>query len=297
MSAPAATRVRSRDQWADWLLHGRQRGLTEPEQRRAQAALRRIRDRVLRGARLRKGQRVLDLGAGTGLLTCGALRRVGPLGEVVAFDLSHDALCVCREQAQTTEPTVPVPCVAGDAQTLPFRDATFDVVVERSVLMYVADRPAALAEVHRVLRPGGRVSLFEPVNVTSRRFTRNMGLDLSAVQPTYGRVAAYWQKTWQRRKAILGFDERELADLFIQAGFTAVESSCDFQYVTGATMSRASARALLWSRPDPGRLSYEEAARAVLGDDADEHLHRLTAILTTQTVTQVSALVYLTARR
>lgn len=158
------------DRWADWLLHGRQRGMSEGQLRRMDAVLRRVRDRVLGGARLRRGQRVLDVGAGTGLLTLDACRRVGPTGQVVAVDRSHDALAVCRRPAGG-DAAAPMPaCAVGDATALPFADQAFDVVLVRSVLMYVADRPAAIRELRRVLRPGGRVSLFEPIHSASRQY-------------------------------------------------------------------------------------------------------------------------------
>jgi hypothetical protein len=77
----------------------------------------------------------------------------------------------------------------------------------------------------------------------------------------------------------------------------SVESSCDFRHVSGRRITQGAARTTLWTRPDPGRLSYEEAARAVLGDGADEHLAQLIRVLVSQPATQVNAVVYLTARR
>lgn len=289
--------ARQLDRWADWLLNGRQRGLSEAQRRRADALLRRSRDRVLRGARLRPGQRVLDVGAGTGLLTLAVLGRAGASGQVVALDLSFDALGACRQQARTTAPALTANYVTGDVRALPFPDQSFDVVVARSVLMYVPDRQAAVRELHRVLRPGGRASLFEPINAASRRYTRNLGLDLSAVEPAYRRVTSYWRQTWHGREAILSLDDRELFQLFVNMGFGAVESSCDVRHVADRPMTRQAARALLWARPDPSRLSYEEAARAVLGASAEEHLARLIQILRSQATTQAEAVVYLTAQR
>ena len=163
---------------------------------------------------------MLDVGAGTGLLSLDAMRRVGPTGQVVAFDLSRDALAVCRGAACESEGSAgnPIPgCVAGDAVRLPFADGAFDAVVARSVLMYVADGRPRLLRLRRVVRPGGRISIFEPINNASRRFARNMGLDLSAVQPTYRQVAAHWQRSWQQREAILSLDERDLVSLFVEA--------------------------------------------------------------------------------
>jgi len=75
------------DRWADWLVRGRDRGATEVQLRRRRRALGQVRDRVLREARLRPGERVVDLGAGTGLLALKARRREKGSGYVVAVDL------------------------------------------------------------------------------------------------------------------------------------------------------------------------------------------------------------------
>ena len=59
--------------------------------------------------------------------------------------------------------------MAGNGTRLPFPDDSFDVAVARSVLIYISDKRATVAEISRVLRPGGRVSIFEPINAAARR--------------------------------------------------------------------------------------------------------------------------------
>ena len=73
---------RKLDRWADWLVRGRDRGATDVQVQRRRRALDRVRDRVLRQARLRPGERVVDLGAGTGLLALEARKRVRAAGAV-----------------------------------------------------------------------------------------------------------------------------------------------------------------------------------------------------------------------
>src|SRR5207247_1004286 len=134
---------------------------------------------VLSGARLRKGNTVVDVGAGTGLLALGAARRVGESGIVIAFDASHDGLAECRRQRQSDDP---LQMVVGDAVSLPLPDKSVDAVVIRSVLIYVVRKARAAAEFHRVLRPGGGASIFEPINSQYEWFA-DVGLsDLGAAR-------------------------------------------------------------------------------------------------------------------
>ena len=106
------------------------------------------------------------MGTGDGLIAFGALNRLGPSGRVIFSDISQDLLDHCREAA-TAEGLADrcrfVLAPADQLTALP--DASVDVVTTRSVLIYVKDKAQAMREFYRVLKPGGRVSLFEPINV------------------------------------------------------------------------------------------------------------------------------------
>jgi SAM-dependent methyltransferase/adenylate kinase family enzyme len=104
-------------------------------------------------AALRTGDCVLDVACGTGVVTREALRRVGPTGRVTGLDASPGMLAVAREQGRAIE------WHEGRAESLPFPDASFDAVVSQFGLMFFVDRVSALAEMRRVLRPGGRLAL------------------------------------------------------------------------------------------------------------------------------------------
>jgi ubiquinone/menaquinone biosynthesis C-methylase UbiE len=93
--------------------------------------------------------RVLEVACGTGRVTRRLLER--PLRELVATDLNQPMVDEARRH--TTDPRVT--WRQADVQELPFPDASFDAVVFVFGLMFVPDKPRALAELHRVLRPGG----------------------------------------------------------------------------------------------------------------------------------------------
>lgn len=110
---------------------------------------------VLARARLAPGERVLDLGTGTGAVAWGASSLVGPGGSVVGVDISPQMLKV----AEATALRIGARNVAlreGRAESIPAEPASFDAALASLSLMYVLDRGAGAREIARVLRPGGR---------------------------------------------------------------------------------------------------------------------------------------------
>ncbi|MFI7540743.1 methyltransferase domain-containing protein [Actinoplanes sp. NPDC049599] len=208
------------DRWASWLLRHRDGGSAGL---RAQFApqLTDYRDGVLDRATITPGDTVLDVGTGTGLIGLGALERVGPHGRVIFSDVSPALLDECRRQADPDRSTF-VQAVADDLSPIP--DTSVDVVTTRSVLIYVARKPAAFAEFHRVLRPGGRLSIFEPINSFPVRTGRNtvLGLDPAPIADLITKIRAAYAAAAPAADPMLGFDERDLVRWADEAGFTGV---------------------------------------------------------------------------
>ncbi|MBI3122039.1 MAG: methyltransferase domain-containing protein [candidate division NC10 bacterium] len=102
------------------------------------------------------GEAVLDLGCGAGLDALLAAQLVGPAGRVAGIDLSPEMLAVA--EAGRAEAGFPqVEFREASAEALPFPDASFDAALSNGVLNLIPDKPAALREIFRVLRPGGRL--------------------------------------------------------------------------------------------------------------------------------------------
>jgi ubiquinone/menaquinone biosynthesis C-methylase UbiE len=106
----------------------------------------------------RAGERILDVGCGPGFYVSELLDQVGPEGSIVGLDVSPQMLAVaarrCAGRANVDFREAP-------ATALPVEDASFDAALSVQVLEYVADTGAALAEIHRALRPGGRVVIWD----------------------------------------------------------------------------------------------------------------------------------------
>ncbi len=114
-------------------------------------------EHLLAAAQLRPGERVLDVGTGTGIVARLAAPNVAPTGMVTGLDASPDMLSVAR--ARTLEEGLSIELHEGRAEALPYPDHHFDLVLSQFALMFFADRQTALAEMRRVLVPGGRLAL------------------------------------------------------------------------------------------------------------------------------------------
>jgi arsenite methyltransferase len=216
----------TRDQWHRWLLEVRHGGDAEYREQMLAKSLHPVRDHVLDRADLRPDDTLLDVGCGDGLIAFGALDRLGPAGRVIFSDVSEDLLGHCREAAAVNGQLDRCEFVLATADRLDgIADASVDVVTTRSVLIYVKDKAAAFSEFRRVLRPGGRVSLFEPINVLMHGLEEHslMGYDARAIAPLLAKVNAVFRTYQPDLDPMTDFDDRDLVRLAEQAGFALVD--------------------------------------------------------------------------
>jgi arsenite methyltransferase len=190
--------------WADWLVANGQ----ADEEMVAQA------ERVLEAAALQPGDTVLDIGAGLGLLTLAVHERIGD-GWVIAVDPSVGAL-----EASASG----IMYLVGDAEVLPLPDAAVDAVVLRSVLVHVGDTEAAVKELARVLRPGGRLSLREPLNRGGSYLST--AVDWSPLGDLAKRVHELWAAV-AAADPLMRLDADELAGRLEASGFTGVDAAVE----------------------------------------------------------------------
>jgi len=113
-------------------------------------------------ADLHEDERVLDLGSGGGIDVLLSARRVGPSGFAYGVDMTDDMLTLARANAAKAGATN-VEFLKGEIEALPLPDAAVDVVISNCVINLSTDKPAVLAEMFRVLVPGGRIGITDVV--------------------------------------------------------------------------------------------------------------------------------------
>lgn len=288
------------DRWSEWLLERRDAG---DERQRAVSLghLASVRDRVLANAGPLEGVTLLDVGSGDGLIGLEALDRVGPAGAVIFSDVSeplleHTSAAVGRHGGGDRASFV----VTGAEDLAGVPDASVDVLTTRSVLIYVADKAGAFAAMHRVLRPGGRVSLFEPINrlMFPEPSDRFWGYDLSSAIDLATKVKSAFAEREDATavEAMMGFDDRDLAALSEGAGFEQVHVECHIDVEPGSMMRSVSVQALLDSAPNPLAPTVRECVESSLDElDQRRFLEALGDALAEGRCMRRSAVAYLTA--
>lgn len=249
-----------RDRWAGWLLE-RRFGGDAAAFAKTLPVLEEFRDTVLDAARITATDTVLDVGCGDGLLGLGALDRANT---VIFSDISEDLLDTCRE-------------VVGDRRDrcrfvhtgLPeldgIADGSVDVAMTRSVLIYVDDKAASLRTFHRVLRPGGRLSLFEPINRFAWPEPDDVlwGCDVTGVEALARKVKDSFEGF--RRDAMVGFDERDLVRLAEDAGFGTI--TAELRVYVGPVQHPVEWETFLNIAPNPLAPTFGQALAEALEED------------------------------
>lgn len=254
------------DLWSRWLLKGRHGG--DPNYEPViKEQLAEIRQRVLQGARLKSGMTLVDVGAGDGLISLGALQQVAQPFSVILADISAPILTHVEQLSEKLGLRQHCTFVRTSAELLDgIQDEVADVVTTRAVLAYVADKASAARNFLRVLKAGGTISIAEPIN-------QDGAIHLAALtnvlrsQPANPTTA--YATLLQRCRALqlpsnlddiranplTNFSERDLLQIFRTAGFVDLHLELHIDVKSGPPMP--------WSTyidiaPRPGAMSLRE---------------------------------------
>jgi demethylmenaquinone methyltransferase/2-methoxy-6-polyprenyl-1,4-benzoquinol methylase len=184
---------------------------------------------------LRPGDRALDVAGGTGDLAAGLARQVGRSGLVVLTDINQSMLQHGRNRLLDRGLVSNVHYVQADAERLPFRDGTFQCVTIGFGLRNVTDKQAALASMHRVLKPGGQLLVLEFSQPKLGPFARLYDFYSLSVLPRLGQLVVgdadsyrYLAESIRRHP-----DQETLMTMMSQAGF----GSCRYHNLMGGIVA------------------------------------------------------------
>jgi ubiquinone/menaquinone biosynthesis C-methylase UbiE len=218
------------DEWFNWLLHERH-GDDSVYARVVQNAVERFVDRVLDGAGLFPDMTLVDIGTGDGVVGLRAIERLGKKIRVIFTDISAPLLQYTELLAK--QRNVPAQCsfLQCSAENLAaIADSSVDAVAARASVAYVADKTAAFREFHRVLKPGGRISIAEPIMQDEAFAARALKRAVDARTAQSGDAFLPLLHRWKAaqfpdtedgcaRNPLVNFSERDLLNLIRGAGF------------------------------------------------------------------------------
>ena len=267
----------TQDHWAQWLLQRRFGGNSQ-QVKTTLERLSKVRNQVLEHGRIKEGESVLDVGCGDGLIAFGALDLVGQHGQVLFSDISQDLLDHCQILAEQLHVLDRCQFLRTSAEDLSaVVNQSVDVVTTRSVLMYVAKKQQAFQQFYRVLKPNGRLSIYERINrfVFPEPPHRFLGYEVTPVMDLTQKVVALFAVP--DCAPMIDFDERDLFAFAEQAGFSEVHLELHTSVIPGAREKEAEDGRQRWetflkSAANPLVPTFEEAMQRALTADEAEHL-------------------------
>jgi ubiquinone/menaquinone biosynthesis C-methylase UbiE len=207
---------------------------------------------LLAAAQLKPGERVLDVACGTGVVARAAADAVGATGTVAGLDVNPEMLATARKQVPSGKS---ISWHEAIAESMPLPDRSFDVVLCQMGLQFMANKPAAIAEMHRVLAPGGRAFVTVPgpepdlFSIMGEALGRRIGQEAAAFE----------------RNVFSLHNGAEIREMFEAAGFGKVKVEVatarldvpeprDFlwQYIVSTPMVRA-----VMKVDEPTRVAFE----------------------------------------
>lgn len=283
------------DIWIQWLLKGRFGG--DPERMKKMFDwLHPVRDKVLSHINVEAEEILLDVGCGDGLIAFGALEKFEKC-RVIFGDISEDLLNHVQgltQQMNLQDRCQFVHASADDLSVL--GDESVNAVTTRSVLIYVSAKQQAFKEFYRVLKPGGQLSIFEPINrfAFPEPANRFEGYDVTPVVEIAQKLKEVYERIQPSGLDPMGdFDERDLIAHAEKAGFKEIHLELQVEIKPADEADWSELMHTAWNPKIP--TLAEAMQQALTSDEAETFIHHLRPLVESKQGIQRSSIAYLWA--
>jgi ubiquinone/menaquinone biosynthesis C-methylase UbiE len=207
--------------WTEWLSKSRFSYMNDIQKQQTFLWLFNVRDKILDRAKIKEGDTIIDIGAGSGLLSFGAYERLNGKARFIISDAFQDCVDECRRVAKECGIEDTMEFMLIDASKINLPENSVDVIVMRSVLVHILEKSRVISEFYKILKENGRVSIFEPI---LRRNTKYYELINPDNFPNYKKIKEIELKIMQdNNDSLVNFDEETLEKDFQNAGFKNID--------------------------------------------------------------------------
>jgi len=281
--------------WSEWLKSSRFSYMSEEQKEQTFRWLSLVKDKIIDRSNLKPDDTLLDIGTGTGLLAFGAYDFLRQHGKVIASDYVEDCIQECKKIIDSIEPQNKMEFLLSNASNIDLPENSVDVTVMRSVMVHILEKQPVLDECYRVLKPGGRISIFEPIINSNTRNSELINPDNCPDFEKYKEVESIIMT--MPNDSLMNFDEKTLQDNFVKAGFKKIKVDlCTEKSVYKATAAMIDP----WfnTPPNPGGMTLKQRFLNYFSEEEiEKYIAVIKADLDEKMITVKSNSVYISAEK
>jgi ubiquinone/menaquinone biosynthesis C-methylase UbiE len=281
--------------WSQWLKNTRFSHLSEEQKEQTLRWLLTIRDVILDTANIQAGEKIIDLGCGTGLLGFGAIEKFQDSVELIFSDKFQDCLTECETVLNGCSAAHKASFLLSDCTDIKLPDNSVDKALMRSVLVHILDKQKAINEIYRILKPGGVFTAFEPIIKSNTRYHQLVAPSVISDFEDFKRAEDEFMT--DVNIPLTNFDQNTLADNLNAAGFS--DATVDVNVTRSSyEVSAPTVEGWFSGVPSPGEPSVKERFLKYFDEPkVDNYIAEIKKALDGQTVTIITNTVFIKATK